>query len=60
MIEPVDDPRGAVGYICKSPWVKAGKQGPRRLHSYAIQKLDMIATLAHQPCYKGHGTLDVS
>ena len=60
VIEQVYNAQDVVGYICKSPWYKAGKQGPRRLHSYAIQMLDMVTALAHLPSYKSSGTLNVS
>lgn len=60
VIKPIHDLPGIVGYICKSPWFSAGRQGPRRIHDYAIQMLGMVAALAHLPSYKGCGTLDVS
>jgi hypothetical protein len=60
VIDPVDELDRAAGYICKSPWYRAGRQGPRRIHSYAIHMLDMIAAMAHLPSYKSSGTLDVS
>ena len=60
VIEAVGNAPGVVGYICKSPWFRAGRQGPRRIHDYAIQMLDMVAALAHVPSFKSSGTLDVS
>lgn len=60
VIEQIYKARGAVGYICKSPWFRAGKQGPRRVHDYAIQMLDVVTALAHISSYKSSGTLDVS
>ena len=59
VMKPVDNASELVGYICKSPWFRAGKQGTRRLHSYAIRMLDMVAALAHLPCYRSSGTLRV-
>jgi hypothetical protein len=60
VIKPISDLPGIVGYICKSPWFRAGRQGPRRLHSYAIQMLDMVAALAHLPCHHSSGSLHLS
>jgi hypothetical protein len=60
VVKPVHDAAGVVGYICKSPWFRAGKQKPYRIHSYAIQMIDMIASTAHLPSYRSSGSLSVS